>query len=1100
MTKGSLRTVLKHLGFTLVCITLLFLTAQVPVDSAPTETLATSSSVTAQPSPTPSAQPPSAQPNFLEDFWVANRATIILALITTILIGVFLRQLAKAIVTGVKRGLAWLTSTFSDWVIFRRRLYQNYVAVLDEDTQKWQFSYSRPIDMEQFYIRVQVTHLPAFMMEVDSKQSDWQESWIRRRHQQKIEPREALVRYERVVVIGEPGAGKTTLLRYLTYLYGHDKVSEEHRPVVGRHSRQLAIEGSQKQDQEPVSGVGQERFYIHRTLEPNRSSYEGWKLGNRVPVYIALTELRNIVDLESYLPVYFVQHNYPNATQFIRSKLERGEMILLFDGLDEIDEPNTLSHIVTVIDEFAARYSNQQYHNWIVITSRPHTYQQFVHTLNFQVVELLDFEPQQVRDFVVNWFAKEPERAERLWKTISGQSSLWEIARNPLMLTLIVESFDQRNELATNGQFDLYNQIVNVRFWGWDNIRSARRDFRFSQPIKERFLRKLALELNVSASTLLSERELLERAQTFLLAGNYADPTETDPNHGTLARRFVWEIAVGSGLLQQKSISSYDFSHKTLREYFAALELSNIPDGLLQLLAHLQGSPLDRWEMVALFYAGSTIDAAPLILALSRTNRTLSNRGLLLAARCLHNATNVQNRSALRDELCDALFAALPGSGEAMRKEALSLIRALAPDRLEAYVSMLILGTATNRLQLAADLMPDIPSLELQELMLRELGLSLAFGDETLRAQAAALMVVANEDEAIAPLLTTLDATERDARILAIVGLAKLGRIEPVVLEALRRVMREDQDPVLRLKARDALLRLGRASELGMILVPAGEFLMGTSMDQVNYLNSLYGWDIGWYASEIPQRQVDLEEFYIDKHLVTNASFAAFVADTGYQTTAEQVGYGWMKLGGKGEVGTVQSINWAHPRGPNSTWEEIPEHPVVLLSWYDTMAYCQWVGKTLPTEVQWEKAARGTDGRIWPWGNVWDDGYCNAASFQATRSLIKHDDWFDWWTRFDQTRYGPPTTPAGQFAQGASPYGVLDCAGNVCERTLDWYRPYPGTADRSENYGEKLHVLRGGAWHHHPSLVRCAARDYAHPLFCTVHDGFRCVVNIDFQT
>ena len=104
-------------------------------------------------------------------------------------------------------------------------------------------------------------------------------------------------------------------------------------------------------------------------------------------------------------------------------------------------------------------------------------------------------------------------------------------------------------------------------------------------------------------------------------------------------------------------------------------------------------------------------------------------------------------------------------------------------------------------------------------------------------------------------------------------------------------------------------------------------------------------------------------------------------------------------------------------------------------------------------------------------------------------------DQTQWWYAFDLNRDGPLTTPVGSFPDGASPYGLLDCAGNVCERTSDWSKGYPDGWDASEHYGEKYHVLRGGAFHHGPELARTTARDFAHPLFRTFHDGFRCVVD-----
>jgi formylglycine-generating enzyme required for sulfatase activity len=351
-------------------------------------------------------------------------------------------------------------------------------------------------------------------------------------------------------------------------------------------------------------------------------------------------------------------------------------------------------------------------------------------------------------------------------------------------------------------------------------------------------------------------------------------------------------------------------------------------------------------------------------------------------------------------------------------------------------------------------------------------------------------------DERAKDILLRFDDPDAGVRATAVSAIGDLNVEDERVLDLLRRVMRMDSAAAVQVAARNSLLALGCATELGMVRIPAGPFLMGTSVEQQEYLNRRYAMATGWCGSEMPQHQIDLPEFFIDRTPVTNHQFSEFVKATGHQTTAEVLGSGWVKVGRMTDLYPLRGANWAHPSGPGSSWMNIPDHPVVLLSWHDTQAYAEWAGKQLPTEAQWEKAARGSDGRIWPWGNDWEEGRCNSASYHATRSLLNNDEYNYWWATFDQASYGPPTTSVEAFPQGDSPYGVRDCVGNVCERTGDWYKPYPGTSFTSEVFGDQLHVLRGGAWHHNLSLVRVASRDYAHPSYRTVHDGFRCVVRI----
>lgn len=220
-----------------------------------------------------------------------------------------------------------------------------------------------------------------------------------------------------------------------------------------------------------------------------------------------------------------------------------------------------------------------------------------------------------------------------------------------------------------------------------------------------------------------------------------------------------------------------------------------------------------------------------------------------------------------------------------------------------------------------------------------------------------------------------------------------------------------------------------------MLHVPAGEFLYGDS-----------------------RQKLSLPEFWIDRTPVTNAEFTRFVQATGYRTLAERIGIGYACTRGMWE--DTPGADWRHPGGPQTDILSKVDHPVVQVSWYDAVAYARWAGKRLPTEQEWEKAARGTDGREYPWGNQ-----------EPTRQLCNLD------------RHERGTTPVGKYSpQGDSPYGCVDMAGNVWE----W------TASDHES-GSK--ILRGGGWTHPAVHARLAARSPHHPDDRYDTDGFRCVVD-----
>ena len=237
-----------------------------------------------------------------------------------------------------------------------------------------------------------------------------------------------------------------------------------------------------------------------------------------------------------------------------------------------------------------------------------------------------------------------------------------------------------------------------------------------------------------------------------------------------------------------------------------------------------------------------------------------------------------------------------------------------------------------------------------------------------------------------------------------------------------------------------------------MVLIPAGEFIMGTDSEGAN-------------TDQKPAHQVHLDAFYIDKHEVTNAQFEAFIVDGGYQDQKLWTAEGWNFI-------QKNQIKTPLQHGENSVSTD-PDHPVIGVSWYEANAYATWAGKRLPTEVEWEKAARGTDGRIYPWGNEMD---------------------------FSKLSYFPHVTKVqtvGSFPNGASPYGVLDMAGNVWEWCADWYieSDYPQSSRKNSRGpdGSEYRVLRGGGWDSIRLQLRTSYRYYDKENRRTYNIGFRCV-------
>lgn len=225
-----------------------------------------------------------------------------------------------------------------------------------------------------------------------------------------------------------------------------------------------------------------------------------------------------------------------------------------------------------------------------------------------------------------------------------------------------------------------------------------------------------------------------------------------------------------------------------------------------------------------------------------------------------------------------------------------------------------------------------------------------------------------------------------------------------------------------------------------MVSIPAGPFIRGT--------------DHGGF-DEQPQRTLVLDAFAIDRYEVTNFQYQQFVDATGHRKSGPPSRY---------------AKNMSKMRDVNQ--------PVVYVSWEDAEAYCHWKGKRLPTEAEWEKAMRGTDGRLWPWGNVEQANGANWARVQDGHDV---------------------TAPVGTVLTDKSPYGVMDGAGNVMEWVGDWYeetyfKEAPEQNPQSPEYGT-FRVLRGGGYATTGGDIRITSRSKMVPDFRDETIGFRCAVS-----
>jgi iron(II)-dependent oxidoreductase len=236
--------------------------------------------------------------------------------------------------------------------------------------------------------------------------------------------------------------------------------------------------------------------------------------------------------------------------------------------------------------------------------------------------------------------------------------------------------------------------------------------------------------------------------------------------------------------------------------------------------------------------------------------------------------------------------------------------------------------------------------------------------------------------------------------------------------------------------------------EQAMVLIPDGTFTMGSTAKDIDWVVAeFHSESREWYQDETPAQKVYLKSYFIDKREVSLSEYLYFVKSSG--------------------TSLPRYIENERFNGKNK--------PVMGIGWQEAVNYCKWAGKRLPTEEEWEKAARGKDARTYPWGNEANNTLANVRGMQ------------------DNYRY---TAPVGDFPEGSSSYGALDMAGNVWEWTSDWYKPYKGNKHDNDLYGEKFKVIRGGSWSSNMDLSRAAVRGKAAPDQRQNFIGFRCAKNL----
>ena len=285
------------------------------------------------------------------------------------------------------------------------------------------------------------------------------------------------------------------------------------------------------------------------------------------------------------------------------------------------------------------------------------------------------------------------------------------------------------------------------------------------------------------------------------------------------------------------------------------------------------------------------------------------------------------------------------------------------------------------------------------------------------------------------------------AVLFALIPIARALDTQDIVVEWTEAGKQLAQERVAKWKTKDE-----------MLLIPAGEFVMGSDKKK----------DRLAYRSEIPQRVVYLDPYLIGKYEVTALEYLKFVLATD----------------------RLPQLDWRYDGG--NFQETMAHHPIMHVSWHDADAYCKWAGKRLPTEAEWEKAARGTDGRLFPWGHEYAGP--TRANFGRTGLSGPVRD------RPERLLLYPPIISVDKYENAVSPYGLYQTIGNVAEWVSDWYdKDYyaraPGQNPKGPETGTQK-AFRGGGWMDSTTTMRAAMRNGTDPQTKINWMGFRCAQDV----
>lgn len=798
-----------------------------------------------------------------------------------------------------------------------------------------------------------------------------------------------------------------------------DARSDDWTKVFRKPQKQIAIKGM------PGSGKTTLLDYLILIFTGRVKHSLKKELGNLLPIYVRLRKLKQSQLREFIGTREHCEEEIP--WRFFEKRLEAGKCIILFDGLDEVLDEKDRENAVRQIAMFAREYGA----NRMIVTSRPAGWSK-QYFPDFEEYDIQDLSDDAVRKFIGDWYRvvkvaesrknlpeksgeeqiRKAERAAersasedagKLWAALSKNQGLLKVSRRPLILVLITLVYKYQHSLP-HGRAELYKECLKILLDTWEDKKEIDSSIRAIPPkdkqsilmvIAFEFLKRETLQMKAADLEILAEPLLMERKIQMS------------------AKDFIRQISSRSGILVDFGVDEYGFAHRALQDRLAADYI--VDEKLTDLL--LEHADREEWREVILIAIGLvTKDLRSDLLRALLEYSGESAAGLAMAGWSL--AEGIQVEPALRAEVTQQLTARL---NAAKTSSDFALLSAALTDADTAAMQSWIASALSGR-------DPDLQKRVLSSLI-PDLGL-----------------------EGAKPFLPTLASVladphaETSLRAQCSLTIAKLKPpADAELMNALFSAARDQHDETLKRAATWAYCELGGFERFGLLKIPAGEFLMGSS-DVDSQAN----------GDEKPQHTVYLPDYYLAKHPVTVQEYQSFVRGSGYKTSNER------------------------------SLRGISDHPVVYVTWEDGLAFARWHGLTLPSEAEWEKAARGTDGRIYSWGNGWQNGLANTSEYWEESQTL--------WDRLLRRKKGSySTTPVGSFPKGNSPYGCADMSGNVWEwtRSIRKGYPYDPNDGREDENASARRALRGGSFDNRQRNARCAVRSESVVALSDSHFGFR---------